>query len=60
MKALRDGYLLPVSAELTEDYVIWGNIAVIEDELHWVWANDDYTEWASYIVPLPSRPIPLD
>jgi len=60
VKALRDGYLLPVSIESAPDTVYYSNAAIIEDELHWVWADDDYTEFDGYLQPLPSRPIAID
>lgn len=62
VKALRDGYILPVSIDYEEyeDILYYSNVAIIEDELYWVWPDDDYTEFAYYITPLPSRPIAFD
>ena len=33
---------------------------MIEDELHWVWPDEDYTEFAAYVQPLPSHPVAPD
>ena len=60
VKALRDGYLLPVNIDDEPDGLFYSNAAMIEDELHWVWADNDYTEFVAYVQPLPSRPIALD
>ena len=62
VKALRDGYLLPATWEYNfeEDVLYIYNVAIIEDEIRWVWADDDYTEFVSYTSPLPSRPIAND
>lgn len=60
VKALRDGYLLPVSlyTEGVNNYV--GNRAVIGDIIYGVRAGDDYTWRYSSTAPLPSHPLPLD
>ena len=60
VKALRDGYLLPAAWELAEDTILISNMAIIEDEMHWVWPDEDYTEFVSYTGALPSRPIAID
>ncbi len=60
VRALRDGYLLPVSfyEEGGRAYAI--NRAVIEDNIYSVWANTDHTAWHDYILAIPSHPLPLD
>ena len=60
VKALRDGYLLPVSIDDEPEAIYYSNAAVIEDELHYVWPDDDYSEFVAYVQPLPSRPISPD
>ena len=59
VRALRDGYLLPVRFydDDTNLYVI--NTAVIGDSIYAVYL-DDSVEWYTYIGPLPSHPLPLD
>ncbi len=59
VRALRDGYLLPVSfyVEGGQSYIT--NKAVIGDAVYYVYLNDTIEREAS-INPLPSHPLPLD
>ncbi|MCL0050772.1 hypothetical protein M1N22_02880 [Dehalococcoidia bacterium] len=60
VRALRDGYLLPVALFLRDEEIWVMNTAVIGDEVHGVSAWDDHTEWLGFILPIPSRPIAPD
>lgn len=60
VKALRDGYLLPVFSYSGEDAVIVGNRAHIGDEIYTIWADEDYVEYYDYAEFLPLRPLPLE
>lgn len=59
VRALRDGFILPVATwdDGTTLYVI--NQAIIGDKIYWVYPDDDtiYAYW--YIQPQPSHPEPL-
>ncbi|MBA7638177.1 hypothetical protein ES703_45830 [subsurface metagenome] len=57
VRALRDGYLL-----LAFTYEEGGgfNYAIIDDELWFVFPEDDETSFYIYVDPLPSHPLPLD
>lgn len=59
VRALRDGYLLPVDIDVVNGNVI-SNSAVIGDELYWVDAPTDEIIFASYIKPVPSHPLSLE
>ncbi|MCL0056462.1 hypothetical protein M1O20_06040 [Dehalococcoidia bacterium] len=57
VRALRDGYLLPVSLYV-EDELLWvSNSAVIGDSMYIVSPTDDSVVWYTHIFPIPSRPI---
>ncbi len=60
VRALRDGFLLPVAVYEEGPTLYMVNSALIGDSAYYVWASDDYTEWQSYIQPVPSYPLPLD
>lgn len=60
VKALRDGYLLPVNSRSEKDTVIMANRAYIGGEMYTVWADTDYVEYHDYADFLPSRPLPLE
>lgn len=60
VRALRDGYLLPVDIDVEGDTYYVSNATIIGDSLYWVYPWDDDTEWASYVDPIPSYPLPLD
>jgi len=59
VRALRDGYLLPVDIDVVDGKVI-SNSAVIGDELYWVDAPTDEIIFAAYIKPVPSHPLSLE
>ncbi|MBA7697640.1 hypothetical protein ES703_106307 [subsurface metagenome] len=59
VRALRDGYLLPADVDVEGDYYYVSNSARIGDSLYWVFASNDSTQFASYVSPIPSRPLPL-
>jgi len=60
VRALRDGYLLPMDWDVIAGRAYVGNSAVIGDSLYWVYADSDYTEWVAWVVPIPSHPLPED
>jgi len=57
VRALRDGYLLPVNAFADQSA---GNLAVIGDLLYQIRWQDDHSVRSFTMQPLPSRPLPLD
>ncbi len=60
VRALRDGYLLPVSFYTQEDgRKVANNKAVIGDIVYFVYLDDSIKRYAP-IQPLPSHPLPLD
>jgi chromosome segregation ATPase len=60
VKALRDGYLLPVSLDADNQYVYSWNTAVIGGAIYIVSAgNDSVTALASFGIAIPSHPLPL-
>ncbi|MBT9141475.1 MAG: Peptidyl-prolyl cis-trans isomerase B [Dehalococcoidia bacterium] len=57
VRALRDGYLLPVRLFVEGEDVYVVNNAVVGDSIYLVWADDDHIEWYTYVAPIPSRPL---
>ena len=60
VRALRDGYLLPVDVDVLPEELLISNSAVIGDSIYWVYSHTDDSDWAAYITPIPSHPLPLD
>ncbi len=61
VRALRDGFLLPVSYEYFDEELYPYNIAVIGTEVYYVSVEDDYTIEVYFLYKaLPSHPLPLD
>ena len=60
VRALRDGYLLPVTLYYAGGTSYVMNRAVIGDSIYAIWAEDDYVAWYDDQIPLPSHPLPLD
>ena len=60
VKALRDGYLLPVSVYEEGDYIYACNSAVIGDTVYDVWPWDDSSTFFGYVYPVPSYPLSFD
>ena len=58
VRALQDGYLLPVSVYVEGQSTYWSNCAVIGGEIYWVYADDDSFYWFAYVSPIPTYPIP--
>ena len=54
IRALRDGYLLPVDCDVERDYIYISNATIIGDEYNWVFASDDSVTFVSYVDPIPS------
>lgn len=60
VKALRDGYLLPVICVLVDNIPTMRNMAIIGNEMYWINANDDDSYLRDTVDPIPSHPLPLD
>lgn len=60
IRALRDGYLLPVYAYTDASSVYFGNTAFIDGEIYNVYAEDDYIEFYDYGTILASQPLPSE
>jgi peptidoglycan hydrolase CwlO-like protein len=59
VRALRDGFLLPVSIEANSDGVFVANVAIIGDTVYDVTSRTDGIEPYTYVTPQPSHPEPL-
>ena len=58
VRALRDGFLLPVSIQSTPEVIPATNRAVIEGAIYMIWPSDDsISRLYDYIPHIPSRPI---
>lgn len=60
VRALRDGYLLPVDIDVVDGNNYISNCVVIGDSIYWVDAASDDIDWANYVEPIPSHPLPLE
>ncbi len=60
VKALRDGYLLPVTTYLEGGTLYVANRAIIGGIIYVVYADEDYMYELTTIKTVPSHPLPLD
>ncbi len=60
IRALRDGFLLPVDVDYVGDTPYVSNAAIIGDSFYWIYSWDDDFVWVDWIVPIPSGALSLD
>jgi hypothetical protein len=59
VRALRAGFILPVSVWIQNNIIYFGNVAVIGDSLYDVDASKDAINKFATFQPIPSHPLPL-